>query len=139
MADLFPQLEFNGDCRAALERYAALFGGEITVMNTLGETKDVPLPPGSTAGAPEMVRFAELRLGSTRILGNDLPPGQYKRPRGFNLAMHFETAAEARRIFDALAEGGAITVPPAKVAWAALFGMVTDRFGIPWLILGFKD
>ena len=139
MADLFPQLEFNGDCRAAFERYAALFGGRIIVMNTLGDTKDVPLPPGSTAGPPEMVRFAELRLGSTRLLGNDLPPEEYQRPHGFNLAMHFETASEARRIFDALAEGGTITVQPAKVAWATLFGMVTDRFGIPWLILGFKD
>jgi PhnB protein len=139
MADVFPQLEFNGDCRQAFEKYAKLFGGEITVMNTLGETKDVPLPPGSTAGAPDMVRFAELRLGSTRILGNDLPSEQYKSPYGFNLAMHFEKADEARRIFDSLAEGGAITVPPAKVAWAELFGMVTDRFGIPWLILGFSD
>jgi PhnB protein len=139
VADLFPQLEFDGNCREAFERYAALFGGQITVMNTLGETGDVPLPPGSTAGPPDMVRFAELRLGNTRILGNDLPADQYERPRGFNLAVHFEKTDEARRIFDGLADGGSISVPPAKVAWAALFGMVTDRFGIPWLILGFND
>ncbi|MBY8823471.1 VOC family protein [Sphingomonas colocasiae] len=139
MAELVPQLEFDGQCREAFERYAALFGGEITVMNTLGETGDVPLPPGSTAGAPDMVRFAELRLGDTRLLGNDLPADQYASPRGFNLAMHFETADEARRIFDGLADGGSISVAPTKVAWAALFGMVTDRFGIPWLILGFED
>ena len=137
MADIVPQLEFDGRCGEAFERYAEIFGGEIAIMNRLGETGDIPLPPGSTGGAPDMVRFAELRIGSTRIFGNDLPPDEYRRPQGVNLAMHFETADAARRAFDRLAEGGEVTVPPAKVAWAELFAMVTDRFGIPWLILGF--
>jgi PhnB protein len=118
MGGVFPQLEFDGNCRRAFEHYAALFGGEIAVMNTLGATRDVPLPPGSTDGDDEMVRFAELRLGATRILGNDQPPDQYKPPRGFNLAVHFDKADEARRVFAGLADGGKVTVELSRVAWA---------------------
>ena len=136
--DIFPQLEFNGECEAAFEHYARLFGGTITIMNKLGRTKDVPLPPGSTGGKAEMVRFAELRIGETKIRGNDLLAGEYRAPRGFNMSMHLEKTAEARRVFDGLSEGGTVTVKPAKVAWADFFGMVTDRFGVPWLILGLK-
>lgn len=137
--DAFPQLEFDGDCEAAFKRYAELFGGKITVLNKLGNTKDVPLPPGSRDGGASLVRFAELRLGHARLLGNDVPSEDYVKPRGFNLAMHFDDAREARRVFDGLAQGGQVSVPPARVAWAELFGMVTDRFNIPWLILGFGD
>lgn len=137
--DIFPQLKFNGECEAAFEHYARIFSGTITIMNKLGDTKDVPLPPGSTGGKPEMVRFAELRIGETKIRGNDLSPGEYHTPRGFNMSIHVETTAEARHAFDGLSEGGTVTVEPAKVAWADFFGMVTDRFGIPWLILGLKD
>ncbi|WP_343520942.1 VOC family protein [Sphingomonas sp.] len=129
------QLEFDGNCRQAFELYAELFGGEIAVMNALGDTREVPLPPGSSDGGPGMIRFAELRIGDNRILGNDLPVGQYAPPRGFNVAMHVEHATDARRIFDGLAAGGKVTTPLTKVEWAELFGMVTDRFGVPWLIL----
>lgn len=132
------QLEFNGDCRQAFERYALLFGGEIKIMNTLGDTEDIPLPPGSTAGGRDMIRFAELRIGDGRLLGNDLPADQYVPPRGFNVAAHIEDSAEARRIFDGLAEGGRITTQLTEVAWAELFGMVVDRFGVPWLVLAMK-
>lgn len=132
------QIEFNGNCRQAFEFYARLFGGEIAVMSAFGDTRDVALPPGSSEGASATIRFAELRIGGNRILGNDLPPDQYAPPRGFNLAMHIEGIADARRIFDGLAQGGRVTTPLSKVEWAELFGMVTDRFGVPWLILALK-
>lgn len=137
--NICPQLEFDGECEAAFEYYAGLLGGTITVMNKLGGTKDVPLPPGSTGGNPELVRFAELCIGETRIRGNDLPAGEYRDPRGFNMSVHFETTVEARRVFDVLSRGGARSVEPAKVAWADFFGMVTDRFGVPWIVMGMKD
>jgi PhnB protein len=137
--DIYPQLEFNGECETAFTFYARLFNGTIAVMNTLGETEEIPLPPGSTRGKPEMVRFAELRVGEAKIRGNDLPADEYRAPQGFNMSIHFETAGEARRVFDGLSEGGTVSVEPAKVEWANFFGMVTDRFGIRWLVLGFAD
>jgi PhnB protein len=137
--DIFPQLEFNGECEAAFEHYARLFGGTITIMNKLGRTKDVPLPPGSTGGKAEMVRFAELQIGETKIRGNDLPAGEYHSPRGFNMSVYLEKTDEARRIFRGLSEGGTVSVEPAKVAWADFFATVTDRFGIAWLVLGLEE
>jgi PhnB protein len=59
--------------------------------------------------------------------------------QGFNVALHSRGAAEARRIFDGLSEGGKVTTPLAPVDWAALFGMVTDRFGVPWLVLALGE
>lgn len=136
---IMAQLEFDGNCREAFERYAELFGGEIKTMNTLGDTKDVPLPPGSAEGNPAMVRFADLQIGDSHLLGNDLPAGQYRPLQGFNVAFHVVGPSKARCIFDGLAEGGTVDVELTKVAWAELFGMVRDRFGVPWLVLAFKE
>jgi PhnB protein len=128
------QLAFNSQCREAFEQYEKLLGGKITVMNSVGES-DVPLPPGSTATGPEQIRFAELKIGDYAILGNDVPEEDYKPMEGFNLALHVETGDEARRIFNAFAEGGQIDTPLTEVAWSSGFGIVRDRFGVPWLIL----
>jgi PhnB protein len=128
------QLAFNGQCREAFERYEKVLGGKITVMNTFGGS-DVKLPPGSTASAPHQIRFAELQIGGYAILGNDVPKAEYRPMQGFNIALHVKTADEARRIFKAFSEGGQIVTPLSDVAWSSAFGLVTDRFGTPWLIL----
>lgn len=132
---IMTQLAFDGSCRQAFEHYERVLKGKIAVMNTFGGNEDKPLPPGSSAAALERIRFAELHVGDQAILGNDLPDGQFKVMQGFNVTIHTESTVEARRIFDGLAEGGSL----AKVDWAALFGMVTDRFGVPWLVLALND
>ncbi len=142
--NIAPQLAFAGDCRQAFEFYARLMGGVITVMNTFGANEDKALPPGSTAAAPDQVRFAELSLGHSVLRGNDVPPDQHVPMQGFSVSLHIEGANEARRIFEALSEGGTVTTPLAEVDWADQvdlvdrFGMVTDRFGVPWLVLAVK-
>ncbi|MDO9355294.1 MAG: VOC family protein [Solirubrobacteraceae bacterium] len=133
------QLAFAGQCREAFEHYARVLGGRITVMNTFGENEGKALPPGSSPAGGDKIRFAELRVGDFAILGNDLPADQVEAMRGFNVALHIEGTREARRIFDGLAEGGQVTTPLARVAWAALFGMVTDRYGVPWLVLALGE
>lgn len=138
MMKLMTQLAFNGTCREAFERYALVLRGKITVMNTFGDS-EAPLPPGSTASAPEHVRFAELRVGDQAILGNDVPAAQYEPMRGFSVSLHTTNVDDARRIFDALADGGEVTTRLAEVAWANLFGMVRDRFGVPWLVLALRE
>jgi PhnB protein len=129
------QLEFNGQCREAFEYYAKVLNGEIKVMNLLGDTRNIPLPPGSKPTRPELVRFAQLQFGDNVIQGNDLPAEDYKEKSGFNMALHVATAAEAHRIFNAFADGGNIDTPLSEVAWSSSFGIVRDRFGTPWLIL----
>lgn len=136
--NIAPQLAFSGECRQAFEFYARLMGGIVTVMNTFGGNEDRALPPGSTAAQPDHVRFAEISLGHSVLRGNDVPADQYTPMQGFNVSLHIEGANEARRIFEALSEGGTVTTPLTKVDWADQFGMVTDRFGVPWLVLAVK-
>ncbi len=129
------QLEFDGRCREAFEFYAHALKGEIKVMNALGETQDVPLPPGSRPAGSDSIRFAQLAIGDTLIQGNDLPQGEYRSKEGFNVALHVRDSTEARRVFDALADGGCIETPLSEVAWSSAFGILRDRFDTPWLIL----
>ena len=102
-------------------------------MNTFGGS-DAKLPPGSTASTPDQIRFAELQVGDYSILGNDVPEQDYKPMQGFNIALHVRTANEARRTFNALSDGGNVVTPLSEVAWSSAFGIVTDRFGTPWLV-----
>jgi len=132
------QLAFAGQCRQAFEFYAKLLDGEITVMNTFGGSEDHKLPPGSVAAGDDQIRFAEVRFGDSALRGNDVSPASFKPMRGFNVSLHTNSADDARRIFDGLADGGIVTTPLSAVDWADLFGMVVDRFGVPWLILALR-
>jgi PhnB protein len=134
---LMPQLAFNGLCQQAFETYRDILRGEITTLHTFDDARD--LPPGSTASAPGKVRFAELRVGAFSLLGNDVPADEFEPMRGFNVALHLQSVAEAERVFGALAEGGEVSTPLTRVAWAPRFGMVTDRFETPWLILALEE
>jgi PhnB protein len=135
---LMPQLAFGGRCREAFAFYADLLDGRVTATNTFGGEGEHALPPGSTPSRPDHIRFAAIAFGDQLLTGNDLPADQYEPMRGFNVALHLDKAADARRIFDGLAEGGEVTTPLSRVDWADQFGMVRDRFGVPWLVLGFE-
>jgi PhnB protein len=136
--NIAPQLAFAGQCRRAFEFCAELLGGKIVVMNMFGGNEDRALPPGSKAAEADQIRFAEIRIGDAVLRGNDLPEDQFSPMKGFNVSLHIEKVDEARRIFEALSAGGKVTTPLSKVDWADKFGMVTDKFGVPWLVLGMK-
>ena len=67
-------------------------------------------------------------------MGSDAPPERYQEPKGFSVQIAIENPVEAERLFHALAENGSVLMPIQKTFWAARFGMLTDRFGIPWMI-----
>ena len=75
------QLAFNGQCRESFDLYERVMGGKIAVMNTFGGS-EIKLPPGSTASAPDHIRFAELQVGDCTLLGNDVPDRDYKPMQG---------------------------------------------------------
>lgn len=136
---IMAQLAFDGTCRQAFEYYEKVLDGKITVMNSLGDTKDVPLPPGSKPSAPEHIRFAQLQIGEAALLGNDVPHDEFEAMRGFNIALHTNSVSEATRIFDALAQGGKVSAALTEMPWAARFGQLVDQFGVPWLILAVRE
>lgn len=133
--NIMAQLAFNGNCRAAFTHYEKVLHGRIEVMNSLADTPGVPLPPSSKPSAPESIRFAKLVVDDAVLLGNDVPPDEFKPMSGFNVALHAQSVAEATRIFDALAEGGKVVAPLTRMPWAPRFGQLIDRFGAPWLVL----
>ncbi|MBL4790080.1 MAG: VOC family protein [Kordiimonadaceae bacterium] len=124
-------LSFAGTCEEAFGFYKQLFGGTNLVSHTYGETpssSDVP------ASWHCKIVHATLTLNGTAISGVDLVPDLYKKPQGFSLLHEVSEAYEAKHLFMSLAEGGAIQMPLQETFWAPLFGVVVDRFGVPWEI-----
>jgi PhnB protein len=129
---LNPYLNFNGQCAEAFRFYAQVLGGKIEMLMTFGESPAAgEVPPG----LQDQVMHARLAIGDQVLMASDCPPEMYQKPQGLNISLQIDQAAEARRIFEALAENGTVTMPFEKTFWAAGgFGMLVDRFGTPWMI-----
>jgi PhnB protein len=80
------------------------------------------------------IMHGSMTVGGQVLMGADQPTGRYEEPKGFSLAIHMKGVQEAERAFDELAKEGRVLVPLEKTFWAERFGMVIDRFGVPWMI-----
>ena len=125
-----PYLFFSGDCAEAFERYHEIFGGELNVMR-MGDVPEDSRMPGASA---DSVMHASIKVGEAFLMGSDDPTGSGGPKVGAAVAYTSAEAAESRRIFDALAEGGDVTAPFGPTFWSKGFGMCTDRFGVPWMV-----
>ena len=123
---------FNGDCREAFAFYAEVLGGTIEAMITHGET---PASGSVDDSWQTKILHARLAVGDRAIMASDSPP-QFDRvtPSGFYVQLEIATPEEAERVFKAFAEGGAMRMPLEQTFWARRFGMLVDRFDIPWMI-----
>jgi PhnB protein len=131
VTDFVPYLAFDGECEAAFKFYAEALKGEIVAMMRMADApREVPRTPETE----NRVMHARLRLGDAVIMGGDAPPGRGARPHGFCVALQVDAPDEADRAFAALSDGGAVTMPIGPTFWAARFGMLTDRFGVPWMV-----
>jgi PhnB protein len=128
---LGPYLFFNGNCEAAFTFYASCLGGKITAMQT---NADAPSAAEMTPEWRTKIRHACLLVGTREFMGADRRPDVYEAPKGFSVLLGFVNPAEAERVFRALAVGGTVTAPFGETFWARRFGMLTDQFGIPWMI-----
>ena len=124
-------LMFNGNCREAFELYARLFDGTIVGMFPYGTS---PMASAVPPDWSDKVMHATLRIGETTIAGADAYGASYKVPQGFAAFANPSSPTDARRIFAALAEGGTVQMAIQETFWSSAFGMVVDRFGIPWEI-----
>jgi PhnB protein len=125
---------FDGRCAEAMRFYEQTLGGKLEAMMTYGDSPD---PQNCPAGAKDLVMHAHLALDGRVLMASDTPPGHPASPMsGFSLSLQYPSADEARRIFDALAQGGEIRMPMQKTFWAETFGMLVDRFGTPWMVGG---
>jgi len=126
---LNPYISFDGNAREAMEFYREVFGGTLR-MNTFGEYGD-PTAPGADK---IMHGQLETERGFT-LMGADMPPGMEHRPAGnVTISLSGDDAAELRGYWEALSEGGTVTVPLEKQMWGDEYGSCTDRFGVAWMV-----
>lgn len=128
---LNPYLTFDGRCEEAFRFYAECLGGEIVAMF---RHRDTPAAEAVPADWTDKIMHAHLVVGDQVLQGSDAPPEHQEPIGGFSVTVDVEDPAEAERIFHALAEGGTVRMPMEETFWATRFGMVTDRFGVPWMV-----
>lgn len=127
-------LFFDGNCAQAMQFYERTLGGKMEMSMTYGEAPD---PEHCPPGSKDRVMHCSLLIGDRRLMASDAPAGQPpKGMHGFGLSLGYASVDEARAIFNALSEGGQMTMPFGKTFWAEGFGMATDKFGTPWMVSG---
>lgn len=124
-------LSFDGRCAEAFAFYARVLGGSVAFTQTYGESPMAGELPPEQHG---LVMHAQLAVAGTTVYGADAPPQWRTRPDGFSVSLNLDDLEEARRVFDALAEGGTVKMPLGPTFWARGFGMLIDRFEIPWMV-----
>jgi PhnB protein len=126
-----PYLSFNGQCELAFKLYERVFGGQRGPIFRYGGS---PMEDQAPAGWQDKIMHGSIDVGSLVLMGADVVPASYEEPKGFSLSVHTSDVSEAERIFRDLSEGGRTVMPLERTFWAARFGMLIDRFGIPWTI-----
>jgi len=127
-----PYLHFNGDCAEAFGFYAKLLGAKVDMMTKFGES---PMADDVPDGWQGKVMHAQMQAADRLVLmGTDAPPAYFKKPQGFFVSLLVNLPTEAERISTALVDGGQVTMELQKTFWAEKFGMLTDRFGTPWIV-----
>jgi len=128
-----PYLFFNGRCEEALAFYGTALGAQLDFLMRYQESPE-PMPPGRLpAGFENKVMHATFHIGGTTLMASD-GCEEGARFEGFSLSLALPTEAEVNRAFAALADGGKVGMPPTKTFWSPRFGMVTDRFGVGWMV-----
>jgi PhnB protein len=130
-----PYLAYEGRCDEAIEFYKRALGAQVQMLVRFKDHPE-PQPPGMIKPETEnKVMHASLRIGDSVINASDGRCLGQTNFSGICLSLSVKSDAEAERSFNALAEGGKVTMPLGKTFFASSFGMVTDRFGVPWMVL----
>jgi PhnB protein len=124
-----PYLQFAGNCAEALAFYERALGAKVNMRLTHGEA---PVP--SNPEWADKIMHVDFSILGSQIMASDASPEHYQKPAGFRVTLNMSDPDTAQAWFEALSTGGHIDMPLQKTFWAAAFGMVTDRFNIPWMI-----
>lgn len=128
-----PYLFFGGRCEEALAFYSTALGAEVTFMMRYSDSPE-PTPPGMLApGFENKVMHATFHIAGNSLMASDGCDTNTSF-NGFRLSLSLPTQPETERAFAALAEGGSVQMPLSKTFWSPSFGMLTDQFGLGWMI-----
>ena len=126
-------LFFDGRAEQAIEFYKKTLGAQVEFMMRMSESPEPP-PPDCPPMPADAIMHASFRIGDTVLMASDAPPSGDKPFKGFSLSLTYATEAEVQKTFDALAQGGKVEMPPGKTFWSPCFGMLTDQFGVGWMV-----
>lgn len=128
-----PYLFFDGRCEEAIEFYRKAIGAKVVHMMRYKESPEAPPPGMVPAGYENKVMHATLDIGGAILMASDAC-GEKREFDGFRLSLAVSTKADAERAFAALSQGGTVMMPLTKTFWSSCFGMLTDRFGLGWMV-----
>lgn len=131
-------LTFSGRCEEALEFYKTAISAEILCVMRFDEAPEPPPPDMLTPGFEKKVMHSLFKVGNSSLMASDGCDDSEKFG-GFSLSLAVQTEEEAHAKFNALAEGGAITMPLGKTFWSPCFGMLKDKFGVNWMVGIFSE
>ncbi len=124
-----PYVAFRGNCREALDFYKAALGAEELYSQTYGDS------PMAEMGNADAIMHATLNIGGSNIMFcDDFHSPNFTTGGNISLAIGLDDVDKAKEYFTNLSEGGAVTMPLDKTFWAEAFGMLTDKFGVNWMV-----
>ncbi len=130
MKEINVYLNFDGNCRQAMQFYKTCFGGELYVMPFSEAPPELKLP----REAKDRLLHAKRTSGSAHLMASDLLPGMLFKPgNNFSVYVDCESPQEIEKLFAALGKKGKVTMPLQDAFWGSRFGMLTDQFGISWM------
>ncbi len=129
-----PYLFFSGRCEEAVGFYQQTLGAKVEMMMRFKESPEPPPPGMVPPGFENKIMHCSFRIGATTLMASDGCGADKPGFEGFSLSLTVPGAAEADRVFAALAEGGQVRMPLGKTFWSPRFGIVQDRFGLGWMI-----
>ena len=127
-------LFFAGRCEEAIDFYKKTLGAEVMMLMRFKDSPEPPQPGMIPPDSENKVMHASLRMGDTVVMASDGRCEGAPSFEGFSLSVTVADEAEADRVFAALAEGGKIQMPLSKTFWSSRFGMLSDRFGVGWMV-----
>jgi len=130
-----PYLTFEGRCEEAIEFYKKALDAKVEMLMRFKDAPEQP-PAGECApGADDKIMHAALKIGDATVMASDGRMQGKPAFQGFALSLDMKDEEEAGRRFRALSEGGQVQMPLGKTFFATAFGMVADRFGVPWMLI----
>lgn len=130
-------LTYDGNCREAFNFYQSVFGGEFPYVGTFGEMPPQEgIPPLSEEMKKRIMHISLPISKETILMGSDIGNWgpEFKVGNNFSVSVNTESKEEADKLFSALSTGGNITMPMENAFWGSYFGMLTDKFGISWMV-----
>ena len=129
-----PYLNFDGRCEEAVEFYKKAVGAEVEMMFRFKDNPEKENCAGGE-GNDNKIMHTSLRIGSSQVMASDCEATGKTDFKGFSLSLSLATPADVEKAVQALSDGGKVSMPPTKTFFSPSFGMVTDRFGISWMIM----